>query len=185
MLQRTMTALLVLALMLAPAALAETEGLQIEIQSVEVGELVPEFELLLTNGETFRLSEQLGKIVIVDLWATWCPPCVDSMPQLQRIADDFPDDVVVLGVNCGDRAATVESFVERYGFTFPIAIDEDLNILYHYFPTSGIPYTVFIDAEGRLVDTHLGGGQNVYDLVKEKIEQIMVDADSTPAPAQD
>lgn len=134
---------------------------------------VDDFTVTLVNGETFTLSDSRGKIVVVDLWATWCPPCVGSMPDLQRLADEYADRVVFLGVNCGDSASTVRSFVEKNGYTFPIAIDEKLDILYNHFPTSGIPYTVFIDAEGDLFTTHLGGGSGVYDDLKEIIEAAL------------
>jgi thiol-disulfide isomerase/thioredoxin len=130
---------------------------------------VDDFTVTLTTGETFTLSDYRGKVVVVDLWATWCPPCVASMPTLQKLADEYEGQVVILGVNCGDSADTVKSFVEKNGYTFPIAVDEKLDILYNHFYTSGIPYTVFIDSNGALYDTHLGGG-DVYGEMKDLIE---------------
>ena len=176
MLKRTLSALIALLLLIAPAAFAA------EVPGVQAGDPVPDFELSLVNGETFKLSDYKGKIVIVDLWATWCPPCVASMPYLQQLADEYADQVVVLGVNCGDKAATVASFVEKNKYTFPIAIDEDLNILYNYFPSDGIPYTVFIDAEGNLAYTHLGGGDAAYDELKGIIDTMIAEASATAAP---
>jgi len=92
------------------------------------------------------------------------------MPYLQQLSEEYAGRVVILGVNCGDSAADVASFVEKYGYTFPIAVDENLDILNNHFYSSGIPYTVFIDANGALYDTHLGGGDGVYDELKEMID---------------
>lgn len=136
-------------------------------------EPVDDFTVTLVSGETFTLSDYRGKIVVVDLWATWCPPCVASMPSLQQLSEEYADQVVILGVNCGDSASAVQSFVEKYSYTFPIAVDEELDILYNHFPTSGIPYTVFIDANGALFTTHLGGGDDVYEELKETIDAAL------------
>lgn len=174
-----------MALMLAliPAALGE------EAPAPTEPPLVDDFTVTLLGGETFTLSEHLGKVVMVDLWATWCPPCVASMPGLQQLADEYAGRVVVLGVNCGDPGHIVEAFAERYGYTFPIAIDEELDILYNHFPTSGFPYTVFIDAEGRLFTTKLGGGADSYDALKEIIEAALertpVEAPAEEIPAEE
>ena len=62
-----------------------------------VGAEAPDFEVVLTNGETFRLSEQRGKIVLINIWATWCGPCVAEMPEIEQLSKDYADDLVVIG----------------------------------------------------------------------------------------
>lgn len=141
--------------------------------AVEQGEEVPDFELTLTDDSAIKLSDSLGKIVIVDLWASWCPPCVNfSMPALDQIAQEYPDDVTVISVNCGESADKVRQFALDRGYTLNVAIDEEMNILYNYFPTNGIPYCAFIDREGRLYTTVVGANTDIYDRYKELIEEI-------------
>lgn len=165
---RKLTAFLTLLMAMAVAASANT------LVYYKPGDQVADFSLELTDGGEFVLSENAGKIVVVDLWATWCPSCVNySLPALSFIQDAYPDDVTVVAVNCGDPAADVKAFADDNGYDFPVAIDEELNILYNYFPTSGIPYTVFIDAEGRLYTTSLGGGDGMEQHYAEIIDEML------------
>ena len=162
MMKRTAVLLFALALMLPLAAFA-----------LEPGDEVPDFEVLLTDDSTLRLSDCAGRIVIVDLWASWCPPCVNySMPALDRLAREYPDDVAVISVNCGETAETVQLFAELNGYGLFIAIDEEINILSYYFPTNGIPYCAFIDRGGRLYTTVKGAGESIYDTYEALIEEI-------------
>ena len=181
MFKKSLSALIAL-LMLAASAAFATPVADTPAPAATARETVADFEVALVTGETFRLSDYAGKIVVVDLWATWCPPCVASMPYLQQLSEEYADQVVILGVNCGDKAATVQSFVADKGYTFPIAIDEDLDILYNYFYTDGIPYTVFIDTEGNLAYTHLGGGDAVYQELKEIIDTMIAELPESAAP---
>lgn len=141
----------------------------------ETPEITPvdDFEITLINGEQFVLSEQQGKIVFVVMWATWCPSCVASMPALQQIADEYPDDVVILAVECGEPEAEVVDFVNFYGYTFAFAADEQMDFIINRFPSSAIPYTAIIDQNGALHTTHLGGGPNVHERFFEIIDELL------------
>lgn len=166
--RRKLTAVLALIMLTAVAASANT------LVYYKPGDQVDDFSLELIDGGEFVLSENSGKIVVVDLWATWCPNCISySLPALSVIQDSYPDDVAVVAVNCGDLEQDVKDFSEDNGYDFPVAIDEELNILYNYFPTSGIPYTVFIDAEGRLYTTSLGGGEGLAQHYAEIIDEML------------
>ena len=106
-------AVLVIAMMLvlSAAALADPMGLY------QAGDQISDFTLELTDGEEFVLSEQVGKVVVVDLWATWCPNCVEySIPALAYLHANYPEDVAVVAVNCGDPAEDVKAYVENMSF---------------------------------------------------------------------
>ena len=111
--------LILLAVLLCLPMTALAEALPIE------GGEAPDFELMLIDGETFRLSEQRGKVVLINIWATWCGPCVAEMPEIDQLASDYADELVVIGVNCGETEETVAEFVETNGFTYLFAADPD------------------------------------------------------------
>lgn len=139
----------------------------------------PDFEITLLDGETFRLSDQRGKVVLLNLWATWCGPCVMEMPDLDQLARDYEDDLVVIGVNCGDPEITVAGFVETNGYEYLFAADTDFVISGELYPSPTIPYTVIIDADGIVHQVINGGGQGMYEV----FEQHVLSAIEATAPA--
>lgn len=138
----------------------------------------PDFELKLISGETFRLSDQRGKVVMINIWATWCPPCVAEMPDIDRLAQDYADDLVVIGVNCGEDEDTIREFVSENGYSYLFAADEDYTVSGLLYPTSAIPYTVIVDAQGIVVQTHRGGGEGMYEVFEGYVKQALRSAKS-------
>ncbi len=120
-----------------------------------VGRPAPDFALRTLAGDEVRLSDLQGRVVVLNLWATWCEPCKVEMPLLQALAVRHPDDLVVLGVNYGEEPATVAAFVDEYGLTFPILLDPQHQVVRLY-AVRGLPTTVFIDAQGVVRGVHLG-----------------------------
>lgn len=80
------------------------------------------------------------------------------MPAFERLKEDFGDEIGIIAVNCGDDADTVKDFVDEYGYTFPVVLDEDYEVTMLY-PSNSIPYTVVLDANGKI--THVSTG--AYD----------------------
>jgi peroxiredoxin len=112
-----------------------------------VGSLAPDFALQSVSGKTVSLSDHRGKVVLINFWATWCPPCRQEMPHIQERYALYSPDFVVLSVNNGETAVEVESFVESFGLTFDPLLDPgaDVSILYQI---TGYPTSVFVDREG-------------------------------------
>lgn len=132
--------------------------------------LATDFEVTLVTGETVKLSDYRGKKVLLNFWATWCGPCVEEMPAFQKLSEDYPDDIVILAVNCGDSESDVKDFVNENGYTFNIAIDESLEVSSLY-PTSSIPLTLIIDEEGYVIYGSYGASDadTMYELYKEEL----------------
>ncbi len=167
---RKMTALLfALLLMLSLAACGgesgaaaggeEGEDFVSPFETAEEGSEMPDFSMELLGGGTFTLSEHRGKVVLVNFWATWCGPCVGELPDFQQLQQDYADELVILAVNCGESAETVESFMAENGYTFAVHADEAYR--WGGFLT-GIPYTVVIGPDGTVAATQLGGGSGMY-----------------------
>lgn len=145
--------------------------------TVEVGLEAPDFELPLSGGGTFRLSDQRGKVVVINLWATWCYYCVAEMPELQTLAETYPDDLVVVAVNTAETQEQVDIFRETYGYSFLFAYNTDGYIGNELYPTSGIPYSVVVDRDGVIQLVHVGGGTAVQDYITPAVETAVAAAE--------
>ena len=169
---KTLFALVLTLALLTSAALAT------QLSPVEEGVEASDFEVTLTDGTTFKLSDQRGKAVLINLWATWCPPCVAEMPDLQKLSEDYADSLVVLGVNVGgDSPEDAAAFMEENGYTYPSYVDVDYSLAMGMFPSPYIPFTVVIDPNGVVTALHSGLG--TYEDF-----QAYVDAALANAPAE-
>ena len=122
---------------------------------LSVGDAAPDFTAVLTDGTEFTLSEQQGKFVLLNFWATWCGPCVREMPAFEKLYGEYGEDVAILAVNCMESEDIVKAFQDENGYTFPIACDPEGDVSLKY-PSQGIPYTLVIDEEGIIQNIYVG-----------------------------
>lgn len=108
------------------------------------------FELRRTDGRVDSLARYHGRVVLMNLWATWCPPCREEMPALERFARENARDVVVLGVDQGEDATLAAAFARDRGVTFPILVDEQEQYGRTY-KGIGLPTSVIVGRDGRIV----------------------------------
>lgn len=123
-----------------------------------------------TGGDPVRLAA-LGRPAVINLWASWCTPCRQELPALQRLADDAGDDLVVLGVVTKDSPAKAASLAEELAVTFPAVIDED-GVVLRTTGQPGLPVTLFVDAQGRVKHVYATGvltAESVKALVGEHL----------------
>ncbi len=118
--------------------------------------LAPAFSLHDLDGKTHQLSDYLGKPVIVNFWATWCPPCREEMPSMQRAWNLIQDEAVMLAINVGENEDKVFPFLGLYPVDFPILFDSDSSVLKAW-PVQGLPTTFVVDPQGRIVYRAIGG----------------------------
>lgn len=127
----------------------------------------PDFTVLDANGNTVKLSDYLGKPVVLNFWASWCYYCKEEMPDFNKAYHDEPD-ISFLMVNVTDGSQeTIDSakkFIEDSGYDFPVFYDTELNAASAY-GASGLPMTVFINSKGELV-TYASGMLSAEDLSK-------------------
>ena len=111
----------------------------------------PSFDMVGPGGEQFSLKDMRGKPVIVNFWATWCPPCRAEMPSMQRAWDQIKDEgILIVAVNVGEDADTIRRFTEQVKVEFPLPMDLDSKVTQSW-PMNGLPTTFVVDPEGRLV----------------------------------
>lgn len=146
----------------------------VSYQALSEGDAAPDFTASLADGTTFTLSEQQGKVILLNFWATWCGPCVREMPAFERLYLEYGEDAAILAVNCLEDTGTVDAFISENEYTFPIAYDTDGSINMRY-PTQGIPYTLVIDKEGVIQKIYVGAAdaETQYQEYKSAIDSIL------------
>ncbi len=121
--------------------------------------MAPDFSLPGPDGKTYRLADYRGKPVILNFWATWCPPCRAEMPSMQRAHDALArEGIAVIAINVGDEADAIAEFLDELPVRFPLPMDQDTQVAQKY-PITGLPTTFVIDPEGRLVYGAIGEQQ--------------------------
>ena len=138
------------------------------------GFLAPDFTLDTLDGTKATLSELRGRIVLINLWATWCPPCRAEMPALENAYKQYKDSgVVVLGLNVTnqDSEKDIPPFVDEFGLTFPILLDRDGSVSALY-QLKGLPTTYFVNREGIIWTVVVGGPMN-ETFIRSKIEALL------------
>jgi peroxiredoxin len=130
-----------------------------KLSSLREGATAPDFELNTLDGRTIKLSDYRGKKVILNFWATWCPPCKAEMPHMQSFYEDYNDQgIEILAVNLTNMDKGVEEvqkFVEEYGLTFSIPLDEAGNAGTTY-QAFTIPTTYILDEKGVITKKIVG-----------------------------
>jgi peroxiredoxin len=128
--------------------------------------MAPDFTLRSMDGPNLRLNEQRGRVVMVNFWATWCGPCRQEMPHLNKLHDKYRDaGFVLLGVNIDDNARAATDLATKLGLRFPVLLDTDKTVSRLY-DLGSMPATVLIDREGRVRHLHRGyreGYELTYD----------------------
>lgn len=117
----------------------------------------PEFSLKTLEGKTVKLSDYKGKIVIIDFWATWCPPCRKGIPDLVDLQKTYSKDLVVIGISL-DQDRTIKDlkpFIQNYGINYPVVLGDE-KVVRDYGGVNAIPTSFIVDQKGFIVDSHVG-----------------------------
>ena len=149
-----------------PAGVAASQPESIPLK----GHPAPDFTLQTPEGETIALSDLRGKAVVLNFWATWCPPCRAEMPELQAAWEAYESGgLVVLGVNQAEDAAAVQAYRQELGLTFPVVLDSQYEAA-NLYSVNSLPTTFFIDRDGVIRDIVVG--QMNAALLSERIKTI-------------
>lgn len=142
-----------------PSTEGTTSGKKPDVTEDIKKNTAPDFTVLDKDGNTVRLSEKFGKPIVINFWATWCPPCKQELPDFDKLCKEYGDKVVFMMVNLTDGYRdTVDGtkrFVSGKGYTFPVYFDTKDNAASAY-NVSSIPQTTFIDAKGNIYTTRIG-----------------------------
>lgn len=126
--------------------------------------------LLKENESLFNLEDVKGKVILINFWATWCPPCIAEMQSLQKLYDAYKDDIVFLFIT-NDSKSKTEQFKSKNNYSFPVY--RILNDVPKILQTKSIPRTLIINKEGKIVIDKYGAANWFSASVKEKIDRIL------------
>jgi peroxiredoxin len=124
-----------------------------------IGKPAPDFTLVDRQGKTWSLSELEGQVVFINFWATWCPPCREEMPSLQRLYTLLPKDrFKMLSVLNRDDPSLADRFAAKFSITIPI-LDDQKDIVGQLYGLTGVPETFIVDKQGVLREKYIGPAQ--------------------------
>lgn len=140
---------------------------------VTVGQTAPEFAVTTDDGRTITRSNFGGKLLVLNFWATWCPPCVEEIPSLNGLQRELaPEGVVVLGVSVDRSKQVYERFLERAKVGFLTARDPEAGISAQY-GTFKYPETYIIDSRGKVVEKIIGGANWTDPAMLSRVRSLL------------
>jgi len=164
--------IIALLVVMAGYALWQAIGAKEAKLGIEIGNKAPDFQMKTLDGDTVTLSSLEGKKVLVNFWASWCGPCLDEMPEIEEIHQEYGDNVEILAVNMTvteKNVEAVEKFVEEHGLSFPILLDES-NKTNSTYEVLSLPTSYFIDTEGIIRHKYIGAMTLEY--IKEQLNEL-------------
>jgi len=141
--------------------------------AVTVQASAPDFTLRSTEGRNLRLQEQRGQVVLINFWASWCGPCKQEMPHLNRLHDKYRSaGLVMLGVNIDDDTKLGAATAVRWGLRFPVLLDADKAVTRQY-DLGAMPATVLVDRDGRVRYLHRGYREGTEETYERQIRELV------------
>ncbi len=141
-----------------------------------VGKDAPDIELPTLDGGKVKLSEQKGKVVVIDFWATWCPPCIKALPHLQKMAEnkEWADKgVLIWGLNAGEAKPKVEAFMKKNNYSFSVPMDAS-NASLKAYGIEGIPTQLVVGKDGKVAYVAVGySGEAGAKKLDEEVEKAL------------
>ncbi len=156
---------------IAPAALALVTTTAMPV--VTPTTLAPDFTLRAMAGPNMRLQEQRGQVVMINFWATWCGPCRQEMPHLNRLYDKYKGSgFVLIGVNVDDDARNAAEVAAKLGIKFPVLWDTDKKVSKLY-DLATMPSTVIVDRDGKVRYVHRGYLNGYEDNYEKQVRELL------------
>jgi peroxiredoxin len=134
----------------------------------------PNFRLPTSAGDIVSLSDYRGQYVLINFWATWCPPCLIEMPELQSYYREHRDqNFVLLAVNFAEDDQTVSNFLAESPFDFPILLDHQGTVYDVYSSGDVIPLSILVDPQGNVVNTGWREGRLTYQMIDDVLTPLL------------
>ncbi len=135
-----------------------------------------DFTLRDIDGKSVSLSDLKGNVVVMSFWATWCGPCKEEMPHLQKMHGELKDKgFTVLSIATDDArsAGRVKPYIKKNGYSFPVLLDRDSTVIGTYNPPMTLPYTVVVDQQGEVVKRHSGFNPGDEEELRKLVDGLL------------
>jgi len=140
-----------------------------------VGNPTPAIKLSTLDGSSFSPSDESGKVLLLDFWATWCPPCRQSLPHVQELsadADRVAKGLVVQTINDQESSDVIQKFQKDNGYRFPVALDPDGSAADKYH-VEGIPTTVLVGRDGKVRNVWVGYDDSIPAQINDAVDKAL------------
>jgi peroxiredoxin len=143
------------------------------VSALETGGPAPDFRLADLTGKQVALSDYKGKVVVLDFWASWCGPCREELPVLERLNKSYAGQgLVVLGVNIDNQASAAKDFLKKLPVTFPVVHDAEKQVAKQFAPPT-MPSSYIIDRSGKLRHVHAGYKASDAAKIETEIKELL------------
>lgn len=139
------------------------------LPAIHYGAPPPDFSVS-TSGGNRRLSALRGKPVVINFWASWCPPCTDELPYFERLAQLYGDRVSIVTVDWNEQPATANAYLQTHGLHLPVVSDQQSQI-YKQYSLFEVPDTVVLDAQGNV--TYVSVGELSWRELSSAVEKVL------------
>ncbi|MCG6553731.1 MAG: redoxin domain-containing protein [Candidatus Magnetominusculus sp. LBB02] len=139
-----------------------------------VGQPAPDFTLQSTDGSDVALSSYKGKVILLNFWATWCTPCRDEMPSMNKLYMKYKDKgLVIIAVSTDDSIKAVERFLSTCHVDFPVLIDHGMKVSKRQYRINAQPATFLIGKDGKVINRYFGGINWLDDTIQKEIAALL------------
>ena len=145
----------------------------LQVRIIDVGDTAPDFSIVTEQGKTVTRSDFGGKLLVLNFWASWCPPCIDELPSLNQFATEFASQgVVVLGVSIDKNEKLYRNFLAQRHVTFATARDPESNISASY-GTFQIPESYLIDRNGKVLEKEISNIDWLDPVFLQRVKRML------------
>ena len=144
------------------------------VSVIKIGDQAPKIKLTSISGETMELAALKGKVVLVNFWATWCPPCIKEIPSLIKAYDDLKSkgfEILAFSIDSNGKKI-VPGFVKEHGINYPVILDVDQKYA-RSFSVFGVPENILINKKGKIVTKKYGADDWGDPIIRKEIEALL------------
>jgi peroxiredoxin len=175
-------------LLVGKGALAKEHLFEAMGMAKVTGQRAPDFTLTSVEGTQVSLQQYQGKVIFLNFWATWCIPCREEMPALEKLHQTYQaQDLVVLAIDLKESPDQVKAFFEKHALSFPSLIDPN-GVVFRAYAVTGMPTTYLIGRDGNILARGIGGRDwtrgEAHELIRELAQKTPVASGSGPSTSQ-